>query len=82
MGFTLAPVQSGDVSTCAQKQITGTFLSILDFNVAYTYPNSSKWASDIPISKSSVTNNRLKSFCLAVLGNVVLSGSLCVSILA
>jgi hypothetical protein len=28
-GLTSLPVQSGEVSMCEQKQITGTFLSVL-----------------------------------------------------
>ena len=35
------PLQSGLVSTCEQKQMTGTFLSVFEGIVAYTYPNSS-----------------------------------------
>ena len=33
-GLTLAPVQSGEVSMCEQKQITGTFLSVFAGMVA------------------------------------------------
>ena len=80
MGFTSLALQSGEVSTWAQKQITGTFLSEFDGMVAYTYPFSSSSASGKPIDFNSDTRSRLRSSCFAVDGWVMDPGSLWVSI--
>src|SRR5437868_6804519 len=81
MGFTFVPLQSGAVSTWAQKQMAGIFFFwLLDGMPAYTYPNSSVDASVIPMESNSSHKSLLSSFCFSVVGWEVLVGSLCVSI--
>jgi hypothetical protein len=51
--------------------MVGTFLSVLEGNVAVTYPLSSNETSFDPRSSSSSTKNRANFICVEVLGTDV-----------
>jgi hypothetical protein len=66
---------------CEQKQMVGIpFLSELLGIVAYTYPQLSISASEIPIAFNSSNRTLAKSFCFSDDGKVGDSGSAVVSI--